>query len=133
MLDPFHRKISYLRLSVTDRCDFRCTYCMSEKMKFLPKNKILSLEELERLCSVFINKGINKIYIFVKPTNWIMGDKMLLSVEATESGLEIKIDEEAYGNLALVGVLERIKFTLITESAQELKPSKPGSFQKYDA
>jgi len=62
-----------------------------------------------------------------------MGEKILLSVEATESGLEIKIDEEAYGNLALVGVLERIKFTLITENTQELKPSKPGSFQKYDA
>jgi len=62
-----------------------------------------------------------------------MGEKILLSVEATESGLEIKIDEEAYGNLALVGVLERIKFTLITENTPELKPSKPGSFQKYDA
>lgn len=62
-----------------------------------------------------------------------MRERVLLSVEETESGLQIKIDEEAYGNLALVGVLEKIKLTLITENTQELIPSKPGSFQKYDA
>jgi cyclic pyranopterin phosphate synthase len=61
MIDPFGRTISYLRVSVTDRCDFRCTYCMAEDMAFLPKKDLLSLEELDRLCSVFIEKGVRKL------------------------------------------------------------------------
>ena len=61
MIDPFGRAISYLRVSVTDRCDFRCTYCMAEDMTFLPKKDLLSLEELDRLCSVFIDKGVRKL------------------------------------------------------------------------
>ncbi|MGV3551924.1 GTP 3',8-cyclase MoaA [Rhizobium sp.] len=61
MIDPFGRMVSYLRVSVTDRCDFRCTYCMSEHMTFLPKKELLTLEELERLCSAFIDKGVRKI------------------------------------------------------------------------
>lgn len=61
MIDPFGRMVSYLRVSVTDRCDFRCTYCMAEKMVFLPKKDLLTLEELERLCSTFIHKGVKKI------------------------------------------------------------------------
>lgn len=61
MVDPFGRMVSYLRVSVTDRCDFRCTYCMAENMTFLPKKDLLSLEELERLCVVFIDKGVRKI------------------------------------------------------------------------
>ncbi len=61
MVDPFGRTISYLRLSVTDRCDFRCVYCMSEHMTFLPKRDLLSLEELERLCGVFMTRGVRKI------------------------------------------------------------------------
>jgi cyclic pyranopterin phosphate synthase len=61
MIDPFGRAISYLRVSVTDRCDFRCTYCMAEDMTFLPKKDLLSLEELDRLCSVFIEKGVRKL------------------------------------------------------------------------
>ena len=63
LIDPFKRKISYIRVSVTDRCDFRCSYCMPEKMKFLPKNNLLSLEELERLCHVFIELGVKKLRI----------------------------------------------------------------------
>lgn len=63
MIDPFGRTISYLRLSVTDRCDFRCVYCMAEDMTFLPKRDLLSLEELSRLCHVFIDKGIKKLRI----------------------------------------------------------------------
>ena len=62
MLDPFGRRISYLRVSVTDRCDFRCVYCMAEDMTFLPKADLLTLEELDRLCSVFITKGVNTAY-----------------------------------------------------------------------
>ena len=61
MIDPFGRMVSYLRVSVTDRCDFRCTYCMAEHMTFLPKKDLLTLEELERLCSAFIEKGVRKI------------------------------------------------------------------------
>ena len=61
MIDPFGRDISYLRVSVTDRCDFRCTYCMSEDMTFLPKKDVLSLEELERLCGVFVKLGVKKL------------------------------------------------------------------------
>ena len=61
MIDPFGRAISYLRLSVTDRCDLRCFYCMSEDMTFLPKADLLTLEELDRLCSAFIAKGVRKL------------------------------------------------------------------------
>jgi GTP 3',8-cyclase len=61
MIDPFGRHISYLRVSVTDRCDFRCTYCMAEDMNFLPKKDLLTLEELDRLCSAFIDKGVRKL------------------------------------------------------------------------
>src|SRR5665647_793249 len=61
LIDPFARAITYLRVSVTDRCDFRCVYCMSEHMTFLPKADLLSLEELDRLCSAFIVKGVSKL------------------------------------------------------------------------
>ncbi len=63
LIDPFDRTISYLRVSVTDRCDFRCVYCMSENMTFLPKKELLTLEELDRMCSVFISQGIRKLRI----------------------------------------------------------------------
>ena len=61
LVDQFLRKINYLRVSVTDRCDLRCVYCMKEKMNFLPKNEVLSLEEIERLCDNFIDLGVEKI------------------------------------------------------------------------
>jgi GTP 3',8-cyclase len=61
MIDPFGRTVSYLRVSVTDRCDFRCVYCMAEDMSFLPKNDLLSLEEMERLCAAFIRMGVTKL------------------------------------------------------------------------
>jgi cyclic pyranopterin phosphate synthase len=61
MIDPFGRSITYLRVSVTDRCDFRCVYCMAEDMTFLPKAEVLSLEELERLCSAFVRRGVRKL------------------------------------------------------------------------
>jgi GTP 3',8-cyclase len=61
LVDPYQRAITYLRVSVTDRCDFRCVYCMSENMAFLPKADLLSLEELDRLCSAFIAKGVTKL------------------------------------------------------------------------
>lgn len=63
MIDQFGRHITYLRVSVTDRCDFRCVYCMSENPEFLPKPDILSLEEIERLCAAFVRKGVRRIRI----------------------------------------------------------------------
>ena len=61
MIDPFGRHVTYLRVSVTDRCDFRCVYCMAEDMTFLPKKDLLTLEELERVCTAFIGRGVRKI------------------------------------------------------------------------
>ena len=61
LIDPFGREINYLRVSVTDRCDFRCTYCMSEDMQFLPKKDVLSLEEIEEICKSFMKLGTRKI------------------------------------------------------------------------
>ena len=63
LIDPFARAISYLRVSVTDRCDFRCAYCMTEHMTFLPKADLLTLEELDRLCSTFVRMGVKKLRI----------------------------------------------------------------------
>ncbi|MEQ1717153.1 MAG: GTP 3',8-cyclase MoaA [Hyphomicrobium sp.] len=63
LIDPFGRGIEYLRVSVTDRCDFRCVYCMSEHMTFLPKKDLLTLEELDRLCSAFVAQGVKKLRI----------------------------------------------------------------------
>jgi len=63
LIDQFNRKIDYIRLSVTDRCDFRCIYCMSEKMEFMPRKDLLTLEELQRLAEVFIRLGVKKIRI----------------------------------------------------------------------
>jgi len=63
LIDPFARAITYLRVSVTDRCDFRCVYCMSEDMTFLPKRDLLTLEELDRLCTVFVERGVRKLRI----------------------------------------------------------------------
>jgi GTP 3',8-cyclase len=61
LVDPFGRSITYLRVSVTDRCDFRCVYCMAENMTFLPKADVLTLEELDRLCSAFVDRGVRKL------------------------------------------------------------------------
>jgi GTP 3',8-cyclase len=63
LIDPFARAISYLRVSVTDRCDFRCAYCMTEHMTFLPKAELLTLEELDRLCTAFVGMGVEKLRI----------------------------------------------------------------------
>ena len=63
MVDPFGRHVTYLRVSVTDRCDFRCVYCMSEHMTFLPEKDLLTLEELDRVCSAFVRKGVRKLRI----------------------------------------------------------------------
>ncbi|MEM9685079.1 MAG: radical SAM protein, partial [Pseudomonadota bacterium] len=61
LIDPFGRHVSYLRVSVTDRCDFRCVYCMAEEMTFLPRSDLLTLEELDRVCSAFVRRGVRKL------------------------------------------------------------------------
>ena len=61
LIDPFGRSVTYLRVSVTDRCDLRCVYCMAENMTFLPKKHLLTLEELDRLCTAFVERGVKKI------------------------------------------------------------------------
>jgi len=63
MIDPYGRHVTYLRVSVTDRCDFRCVYCMAEEMEFLPKPEVLTLEELDRLCTAFVRHGVRKLRI----------------------------------------------------------------------
>jgi len=63
LIDAFHRQITYVRISVTDRCDFRCTYCMADRMQFLPRHDILSLEEIERIAQAFVSLGVRKIRI----------------------------------------------------------------------
>ncbi|MCH2250332.1 MAG: radical SAM protein, partial [Cognatishimia sp.] len=63
LIDPFMRPITYLRVSVTDRCDFRCVYCMAEDMTFLPKRDLLTLEELDHMCSAFVDLGVEKLRI----------------------------------------------------------------------
>ena len=60
LIDPFGRAINYLRVSVTDRCDLRCIYCMSERMRFLPRNELLSIEELDQLCAAFVRREIER-------------------------------------------------------------------------
>ena len=63
LIDPFGRHVTYLRVSVTDRCDLRCVYCMSEDMTFLPKRDLLTLEELDRVCTAFVRKGVKKLRV----------------------------------------------------------------------
>ena len=63
LIDPFGRAVTYLRVSVTDRCDFRCVYCMAEDMTFLPKRDLLTLEELDRVCTAFVARGVRKLRI----------------------------------------------------------------------
>ena len=95
MVDPFGRTISYLRVSVTDRCDLRCFYCMSEDMTFLPKADLLTLEELDRLCSAFIAKGVRKLRL--------TGGEPLVrrNVMSLVRSLSRHLDTGALGELAL--------------------------------
>ena len=114
MIDPYGRNINYLRVSVTDRCNFRCTYCMTENMSFLPKTEILTLEELEIVCAAFIDLGVKKIRItggeplvrknfmtLVKRLGSYKKNKQLGkgSTEANQDELEQKTIKATYKNL----------------------------------
>ena len=140
LIDPFQRKITYLRLSVTDRCDFRCTYCMPEKMKFLPKKDVLSIEELYIVCSCLISLGINKIRItggeplikkgimklFWKLSKYL-DNKMLKELTLTTNGSQLA---KFANELHETGV-KRINVSLDTLSSEKFKRlTRNGDFEK---
>ncbi|MGQ3072356.1 MAG: GTP 3',8-cyclase MoaA [Ferrovibrionaceae bacterium] len=127
MIDPFGRPISYLRVSVTDRCDFRCVYCMAEDMTFLPKAEVLSLEELDRLIKAFIRKGVRKLRLtggeplvrrgimnLVESIGREIGPGGLDELTLTTNGSQLKKHAEA---LAAAGV-RRINVSLDTLDPQ---------------
>jgi len=133
LIDPFDREISYLRVSVTDRCDLRCVYCMAEDMTFLPKSEVLSLEELDRLCSAFVELGVRKLRLtggeplVRKNVMWLVRrlgrhlesgalDELTLTSNATQ--LAKYADELAAAGVRRINVsldtLDPTKFTAIT-------------------
>ncbi len=140
LIDPFGRAVTYLRVSVTDRCDLRCVYCMSEHMTFLPKKDVLSLEELDRLCSVFIEKGVRKIRLtggeplvrknimsFIRGLKRHIDSGALDELTVTTNGTQLeRFAEELYD----AGV-RRINVSLDTLSAEKFKDvTRWGDIQK---
>jgi cyclic pyranopterin phosphate synthase len=130
LVDPFQRAITYLRVSVTDRCDFRCVYCMAEHMAFLPKADLLSLEELDRLCSVFIAKGVSKLRLtggeplvrrgimtLVKSLSRHLDSGALKELTLTTNGSQL---EKYAAELKAYGV-ERINVSLDTLDAEKFR------------
>ena len=130
LIDPFGREISYLRVSVTDRCDFRCVYCMAEHMTFLPKADLLSLEELDRLCSAFVARGVRKLRLtggepLVRRGIMTLFSSLSRHLEAgrldeltlTTNGSQL---EKYAANLKAVGV-KRINVSLDTLDAEKFR------------
>ncbi len=146
MIDPFGRKVSYLRVSVTDRCDLRCVYCMAEDMTFLPKAEVLTLEELERLCGAFIGLGVEKIRLtggeplvrknvisLVRSLGARLGDGGLRELTLTTNGTQlVKLAPELHAagvrriNVSL-DTLNPEKFAAITRWGK-LEPTLDGIF-----
>ncbi len=143
MIDPFGRHVTYLRVSVTDRCDFRCVYCMSEHMTFLPKAELLTLEELDRLCSAFVDRGVKKLRItggeplVRKNIMWLLrqlsrhlGTGALDELTLTTNGSQLAryADE-----LAAIGV-KRINVSIDTLDPEKFrKITRWGDFAKVEA
>ena len=130
LTDSFGRKIDYLRISVTDRCNLRCTYCMPEKMKFLPKKDILSFNELEKLCEQFISRGIKKIRItggeplvrkgildFISNINYYKKNNTLDEITMTTNGTLL----EEYGEELYKSGVKRINISLDTLSEKRFQ------------
>ncbi len=130
IVDPFGRAISYLRVSVTDRCDFRCVYCMSENMTFLPKGDLLTLEELDRLCSAFVARGVRKLRLtggeplvrrgimtLVRALSRHLGDGTLDELTLTTNGSQLA---KHAAELAECGV-KRINVSLDTLDADKFR------------
>ncbi len=133
LVDPFGRSVSYLRVSVTDRCDFRCSYCMSEDMTFLPRKELLTLEELERLCGAFIDKGVRRLRLtggeplvrrnvmqLIKNLGMLIGTGALDELTLTTNGSQLyRFADELfdYGVRRInvsIDTLDTKKFTAIT-------------------
>jgi len=130
LVDPYGREIEYLRVSVTDRCDFRCVYCMSEHMTFLPKRDLLALEELDRLCAAFVRRGVKKLRItggeplVRKNIMWLFGalgrhleSGDLKELTLTTNGSQL---EKYAGDLKAAGV-ERINVSIDTIDPDKFK------------
>ena len=123
LIDPFARAIEYLRVSVTDRCDFRCVYCMSENMTFLPKKDLLTLEELDRMCSAFVRLGVRKLRIgkAIEPVQSLyedFADGVLRNIEVTVPYVGTWVAPMIVQNLQFEGPYEgAVTFTLTLESA----------------
>ena len=128
LIDPFQRAITYLRVSVTDRCDFRCVYCMAEHMTFLPKADLLSLEELDRLCSAFITKGVTKLRLtggeplvrrgimtLVKSLSRHLGTGALKELTLTTNGSQL----QTYASELKASGVQRINVSLDTLDADK--------------
>ncbi|GIK97680.1 MAG: cyclic pyranopterin monophosphate synthase [Alphaproteobacteria bacterium] len=133
MIDPFGRHITYLRVSVTDRCDFRCVYCMAEDMTFLPKAEILTLEELDRLCSAFVRMGVRKLRLtggeplvrrnvmsLIESLSRHLGTGALDELTITTNGSQLARHAEALARLGIrrlnvsIDTLDPAKFAAIT-------------------
>jgi cyclic pyranopterin phosphate synthase len=130
LIDPFQRAITYLRVSVTDRCDFRCVYCMAEHMTFLPKADLLSLEELDRLCSAFIAKGVIKLRLtggeplvrrgimtLVKSLSRHLGTGALNELTLTTNGSQL----QTYASELKASGVQRINVSLDTLDADKFR------------
>ena len=130
LVDPFDRKITYIRVSVTDRCDFRCVYCMSENMTFLPKKDLLTLEELDRLCGAFVDLGVRKIRLtggeplvrrnimwLIRAIGERIGDEGLEELTITTNGSQLS---RFAGELVDAGV-RRINVSLDTLDAEKFR------------
>jgi cyclic pyranopterin phosphate synthase len=140
LIDPFGRAVTYLRVSVTDRCDLRCVYCMSEHMTFLPKKDVLSLEELDRLCSVFIEKGVRKIRLtggeplvrknimsFIRGLKRHLDSGALDELTITTNGTQL----ERYAEELYEAGVRRINVSLDTLKAEKFKDvTRWGDIQK---
>ena len=146
MQDPFGRRITYLRVSVTDRCDLRCTYCMAEDMTFLPKRDLLTLEELDRLCGAFIGLGVEKIRLtggeplvrrgvihLFRSLGARIGDGGLKELTVTTNGTQLtKMADDLYAagvrriNVSL-DTLDPATFTAVTRWGK-IEPTLDGIF-----
>src|SRR5690348_33212 len=140
LVDPFGRAISYLRVSVTDRCDFRCVYCMAENMSFLPKSEILTLEELDRLCSAFIARGVRKLRLtggeplvrrgimtLVNSLSRHLGSGQLDELTLTTNGSQL----EKYARDLRAAGIRRINVSLDTLDAEKFRAiTRWGSLDK---
>jgi len=128
LIDNFGRQVTYLRVSVTDRCDFRCTYCMSEKMKFLPKKEVLSFEELCQIIEIFIERGVNKIRLtggeplvrkdimqLVERISKYLANGLLNELTLTTNGSQLK----RYARQLVDNGIKRINVSLDTKNAEK--------------